>query len=199
VRRSRAIVLASVVTLIVVVSIGLVAFTSSSNPLSAKLLSGSQVPLAWQSADYSKAVSGFGCLSKVLNPSAFHPTAEADVLYINHRTLPPEVGESIDTYRTTATTFQSVVASLDHCKRINGGENTSGISGSVTTLNFPRFGSSSAAFIASISDEAVPVTVTQDIVIVEKGRYVLEIFETNLGKVNQKQFEKFISNSLAKI
>ena len=192
-------VVASVVALLVLVTVVVVAFTSSTNPLSAKLLSGSQVPSAWQSADYGKAVSGFGCLSKVLNPSGFHATAETDVLYINHRTLPPEVGEFIATYRNTATTYQSEVTSLAHCKRINGGENPSGISGSVTTLNFPKSGASSAAFVASISDEAVPVTVTQDIVIVKKGRYVLEIFETNLGKVNQNQFEKFISSALAKI
>jgi hypothetical protein len=199
VRRSVAIAIASVIALIVVVAIVLVTSTSSSHRLSAKLLSGSQVPSAWQSADYGKSVSGFGCLSKVLSSSAFHPTAEADALYVNHGTLPPEVGEMVATYRDTSTTFQSVVTSLEHCKRINGGENPSGISGSVTRLNFPVFGRSSAAFVASISDEAVPITLTQDLVIVEKGRYVLEIFETNLGKVNQKQFEKFISNALVKI
>jgi hypothetical protein len=195
-----AIVLAFVVTLIVVISIILATSTSSSHQLSAKLLSGSQVPPAWQSADYGKAVSGLGCLSTVLNATGLHPSAEADVLYVNHGTVPPEVGESVGTYRDSAKTFQNVVRSLDHCKRFHSGSpGGSGISGSLTALNFPAVASSGAPFVATISDEAVPVTLTQDIVVAVKGRHVLEIFETNLGKINRQQLEKFIAAALADV
>jgi hypothetical protein len=199
-RRSVAIVLASVITLIVVASIVLVSSTSSSHQLSTKLLRGRQVPPAWQSEDFGKAVSGLGCLSTVLNSTDLHPSAQANVLYVNDGSVPPEVGETVATYSDAAKVFQSVVGSLNHCKKFNGGNSGgAGVSGSLTTLNFPAVGSSSAAFVATISDEAVPVTLTQDIVVAVKGRYILEIFESNLGRVNVKQFEKFISSALADV
>lgn len=199
-RRPIAIALALVVALAVVVTVLLLKSSSPYPQLSARLLSASQVPVTWQSEDFSKAVAGTGCLSRVLSPQHLQPSAEVSVLYTNDGNVPPEVGEAMATYRHTASAFQTIVSSLDRCKNINrGSPNATGIFGSLTPLSFPSFGDSSTAFIASLTAQAVPVTVTNDLVVVKKVRYVLEIFETNLGSVNRRQFEKFIAKALARV
>jgi hypothetical protein len=200
IRRSTAIAMASVVALIAVVSVALAMSSTPFPQLAAKLLSANQVPVTWQSEDFSKAFAGTGCLSRVLSPKHLQPTAAVNVLYTNDGSVPPEVGEALATYRNASEAFQSIVTALGHCKYINGGSpNPTGIYGTVAPLAFPRFGSSSTAFTASLTAQQVPVTVTNDFVIVKKGRYILEIFESNLGNVNRRQFEKFITRALAKV
>ena len=150
--------------------------------------------------DFSSALAGTGCLSRALSSTHLHATGEASVLYTNDGSAPPEVGEDLATYRDPTGAFRAIATALAHCKRINGGSpNATGIFGTVGPLDFAHYGSSSTAVVASLTALQVPVTVTADIIVVNKGRYVLELLEANLGNVNRRQLEKFISKALAKV
>jgi hypothetical protein len=199
-RRSVVIVVATVVLLTAVVAL---LFLKSSTPyplLSAKLLGASEVPSAWQPESFQKAAPGTGCLSTVMSPRDVRQTAEVNALYINDGSVPPELGEAIATFRDTKSAYSKIITTLEACKYINGGNpNPTGIYGSVGKLNLPTFGDSSEAFIASITAQAVPVTVIDDIIVIEKGNYVLEIYEANLGVINHQRFEHYISKALSKI
>lgn len=199
-RRSVVIVVATVVLLISVVAILLVQSSTPYPRLSAKLLTASEVPSAWQPESFQKAAPGTGCLSTVMSPRDVRQTAEVNALYINDGSVPPELGEAIATFRDTKSAYSKIITTLEACKYINGGNpNPTGIYGSVGKLSLPTFGDSSEAFVASVTAQAVPVTITDDIVVIEKGIYVLEIYEANVGSVNLQQFEHYISKALSKV
>lgn len=199
-RRSVVMVVATVVLLISVVVIVLVQSSAPYPRLTAKLLNSSEVPSAWQPENFSKAAVGTGCLSTVMNPKDVRQTAEVNALYVNDGSIPPELGEAIATFRDTKAAFSKIVSTLEACKVINGGNpNPTGVYGSVGKLNLPTFGDLSQAFVASVTAQAVPVTVIDDIVVIEKGNYVLEIYEATVGNVNLQQFEHYISKALSKV
>jgi len=200
VRRFVVLGVASVVSIVAVVSILAFRSTGSDSQLSAKLLSANQVPSAWLSESYQAAAKGTGCLASVMSPKGVRESAEVNVLYTNDGSAPPEVGEEIATFHDVNSAFREIRASLQTCTKIHGDNpNASGIFGSVSPLLFPNYGNLSGAVVAHITDQAVPVTLTDDVDFIEKGRYVVEIYETNLGSVNKQQFEGFVSKALSKL
>jgi hypothetical protein len=136
-----------------------------------------------------------------MNPEGLHDVAEVNVLYVNDGSVPPEVGEEIATFRNVNGAFKKITSSLQTCTKIHGDNpNASGVSGSVVPLVLPHFGTGSEAVVATLTDESVPVTLTDDLVLIEKGKYVVEVYEANfLGKVNHRQFEEFIAKALSKV
>jgi hypothetical protein len=137
-----------------------------------------------------------------MNPKGVRDSAEENVVYVNDGSVPPEVGEEIATFHDVKSAFGTIITSLRTCTKIHGDiPSASGIFGSVEPLALPNYGDLSDAVVASISDEAVPVTLTDDVILIEKGKYVVEIFEANLGagSVDKQQFEKFISKALSKL
>jgi hypothetical protein len=194
----RSVVIATVAIVLVGAVVAILALrTSSPYPqLSAKLLNSNQVPRTWQSESFQKAQDGMGCFSSAMSPKAFPHTAEVDALYVNDGTVPPSVGEEIATFHDSQGAFVKIISSLEQCKSFHG---KNGILGSLGSLALPQTGNSSQAFLASISDETVPVTLTDDLEIIRQGKYVIEIYEANLGNVNHPQFEKFISKALSNL
>jgi hypothetical protein len=137
-----------------------------------------------------------------MNPKGVRDSAEASVVYVNDGSLPPEVGEEIATFHDVKSSFQTIITSLQRCRKIHGDiPNPSGIFGSVEPLRLPSYGNQSEAVVASITDDAVPVTLTDDLIFIEKGKYVVEIYEANLGagSVSKQQFEKYVSKALSKL
>jgi len=199
-RRTGVILVASAVLLVAVIAVVLAQPSVPYPRLVEKLLSPSDVPSTWQAQSFQQATRGTGCLATIMRPKGYQRTGQANVVYINSGSVPPEVGEAIATFRDTAGAFAKIISSLQSCKFINGGNpNSTGIYGTVSSLSMPGYGDLSKAFEASVTASAVPVTLTDDIVVIKKGPYILEIFETNLGKVNMQQFESFIAKALTKI
>jgi hypothetical protein len=201
-RRSVVITVASVVVIVAVV--GFLAFrtSGSGSQLSSKLLSANQVPSAWESESFQSAIKGTGCLASAMSPAGSRATAVANVLYTNDGSAPPEVGEEVATFRDVGGAFRSVVTSVQQCTTIHGDNpNSSAIFGSVSPLLLPLYGVHSLSVKASITDQAVPVTISEDVDFIEKGKCVIEMFEANIGddSVSKSQFEKFISTALAKL
>jgi hypothetical protein len=198
----RSVVLWGTSVVLVVALIAILAFrsTGSDPQLSARLLSANQVPLSWESESFQAAVKGTGCLASAMNPKGLRDSAEVNVVYINDGSVPPEVGEEVATFRNVNGAFGDIMTALQTCTKIHGDNpSSSAIFGSVSPLLLPKYGAASEAVAASITDQAVPVTLSDDVVFIRKGRYVVEVFEANLGNVDKHQFEKFITRAVAKI
>ena len=199
-QRTGVILVASAVLVVAVIAVVLAQPSVPYPRLVEKLLSPSDVPSTWQAQSFQQVTRGTGCLATIMRPKGFQQTGQANVVYINSGSVPPEVGEAIATFRDTAGAFAKIISSLQSCKFINGGNpNLTGIYGTVSSFSTPGYGDLSKAFEASVTAPAVPVTLTDDIVVIKKNHYILEIFETNLGKVNMQQFEGFIAKALTKI
>ncbi len=188
---------------VIVAVVGFLAFrTESSDPqLSAKLLSANQVPSGWLSENFQSAQKGTGCLASAMNPKGVRDSAEENVLYVNDGSVPPEVGEEIATFHDVKGSFRKIISSLGRCTKIHGDNPGAGIYGSIVPLPLPIYGELSGAVVASISDDAVPITLTDDVIFIEKGKYVVEIFEVNMGagSVRTQQFEKYVTKALSKL
>jgi hypothetical protein len=112
--------------------------------------------------------------------------------------VPPEVGEEITTFRSSGDAFTAIVGALQKCRKIHGDNpNSSGIYGSIVPLGLPQYGNASYAVLATITDQTI--TLNDDVDFIHKGKYVVEIYEANLGNVNQQQFVKFITRALSKL
>ena len=119
------------------------------------------MPAGWLPESFADSVKGTGCLASVLTPKGVTPTAEAEALYVNDGSVPPEIGEVLASYRDPGAAYSRIVAAMDRCKYINaGGTNGSGISGTVARMSIPEFGVPATGFAAQVSDTAVPVTST---------------------------------------
>ncbi len=137
-----------------------------------------------------------------MNPKGVRDSAEENVVYVNDGSVPPEVGEEIATFHDVKSSFSKIISSLQRCTKIHGDiPSATGIFGSVGPLSIPNYGNQSEAVVASVTDDAVPVTLTDDLDFIEKGKYVVEIFEVNLGvgSVSKQQFESYISKALSKL
>jgi hypothetical protein len=198
----RSIVFSVSTIVIVIITFGVyLALPSPRYPgLTKKLLSADEMPTTWRSASFQNAIAKTGCLSKALDFTGLRPTAEVSVVYVNEGTLPPDIGEALATFRNSDGAFAKLTASLAACRYINGGNpNATGIYGTVSTLSIPSFGTLSRAFSASVTLSEVPATLSDHLVVVEKGHYVMELFEVNLGSVNDRQFIRYVDRALARI
>jgi hypothetical protein len=199
----RIIVVVGSVALVIVVVVVLVTVGSSSPPrLAAKLLPANEMPAGWQSENFADALKGTRCLAAVLSPKGLAHQSLVDTIYINHGSTPPEIGEALATYRHPARAYARIVAALNRCRSINvGGAGPSGFTGSVSPMRLGGYGQSSAAFQGVLSNYAIPVTVTMDLVVVRQGSVVMELFESDIGdgQVNLNQFNRYISLALRRI
>jgi hypothetical protein len=198
----RIIVLAGSAAVVIVVVIVLVVASSPTPRLAAKLLPANVMPVGWLPEDFAGALKGTGCLAAVLSPKGLAHQSLVDTIYINNGSTPPEIGEALATYRHPAQAYERVVAALDRCRHLDvGGTGPAGFTGTVRPMLAVSYGQSSAMYQGVLSNYAIPVTVTMDLVVVRQGNVVMELFESDLGdgQVNVTQFSHYISLALRRI
>ncbi len=93
--------------------------------------------------------------------------------------------------------FFAARVTADACTSVKttvGGES---VSGTVGPAVFPPFGDQSAAYTANLTVQGQAVT--QDIVLVQKGNYLVAVALADTGAVNTTELDGFVTQAVAKV
>jgi hypothetical protein len=123
-------------------------------------------------------------------------TSHATVNFVYNGTL-PLVSEKLGTYSNATKAFRSIVATLADCKRVSGVSGKQKVTGTVAKMKAPSYGDTSAAFAVKLDIQGT--SISNDIVIVRKGKIVMGVEEANSGTVNVSQLHRLVIKALAKV
>lgn len=166
----------------------------SSVNLKSELLSLSQLPKHWVAASAEDPELP-GC-----NATAF-PT--------NHTTLAsttfdygalkgfPQIVEVLAIYENVDKAFDSLAAGLNDCKNAKGSKNGKPFATTVSKLAFSSYGDQSAAYQGSVRFSGFSFAV--DVLIVRKGKVLLELQEGNTSTVSTSAFHGLATTAVRKL
>jgi hypothetical protein len=179
------------------VTIGILQGTviASSPSLSSKLLTVDEMPIGWTVVPTSVG-GGVGCLKSVLEPKGVQQTSKADSDFQNSGDT-VEVLERLATYSNTSEAFNKVVSELKGCKKISGKTSGKTVTGTASEMSFPNYGSASSAFSVNLTVEGSKIS--ENIIVVRLGSFIMGLSEAGSPPVSLKQFEGFVSKALKAI
>jgi hypothetical protein len=185
----------AVILALVALALGAASAMAGGPKLSSLVLAAGDMPTGW-SVDTSPG-SGVGCLGRVLEPAGVKQTASASVEF-DHNTSAPYFTEKLATYSISASqAYRKVVATLNRCRSVSGSVGGHKVSGTVGALSFPRYGSASAAWAASLNYQGL--SLGEDVVVVCKSGVLIGFAESDYGSPDLEQFEGLIGVGLAKL
>ncbi len=186
----------SMVTALLSLAITFAGATASSPPsLSSELLGVSAMPAGWSVAHPSGSAD-LGCFHSLMNRPGVRPTTYAKVGFENSGTQQVFV-EALATYVNARDAYQSIIAAMSGCKRVDGFT-----AGKATTVvakrtSFATEGDASAAFARRLVIEGI--TMRADMLVIRKGGVIMGIEEGGLATIDGHQFERFIAKALQRL
>ncbi len=180
---------------LIVYVLGLAVPAGSSVNLKSDLLTLSQLPKGWVTASASSAELP-GCKATALPAK---PTTQANATF-NYRALKgfPQLVEVLAAYTNIDKGFNSLTSGLNGCKNVTGNKNGKSFTTTVSKMAFSSYGDQSAAFHASIKASGLLVAI--DILVVRKGKVLLELQEgNNNSSVSLSTFHGFATAAVRKL
>lgn len=181
--------------LCIVLAVSVVPANGATPAISSQLLRLGQMPIGWTAADIAGVVQ-IKCLNEVLAPVSAGSKVAALVTYESGDLL-PALTEKIGASSTSASTYQRDVATVLGCKHVVGDVDGTRVVATIRPMSFPHFGSSSAAFLSTISLQGVNASI--DVVIIRKLNFVLMLAETDVSRVNVNQLRGFAVKAVADV
>jgi hypothetical protein len=184
------------VALAVILGVGITANLAgaAAKPLSAQVLSLSQMPSGWLAESNSN--TGVGCLHDLLEPSGVTQTQVAEVYFVHSGDV-PFLDEKVATYSNVKTAFKKISGVIAACPDPTGTYKGYPSTGTVTSFSFHPKATQSVAY--QMVFKTGHVTVYYDYVIARKKNAIVAVLVGSYPAVSTSQFTSFVTKALAKV
>jgi len=185
-------IMASLVLLIAAAN-ALPAGAVSASQLHSKLLKVSNLPTGWSVDSSSSSPTDQDCLSSL--KSSFKHEVKATAAFVNGSL--PALQETIESGPGIDARFATFVKTLNKCKSVEYSSGGETVHGTMGAMSFPKVGSRSNAFAASLTVQGI--NAGADIVLFQVGSIIGDVVYEDLGVPDIEELQGFVEEAIAKL